>query len=121
MPGVRHGTYRVRPRAYRRSFGQMAYVASVDWLLNARAEAHKLLGMHALLVRLHNPRGRECGCDADCWCRSTAVGRAVKWWFPGRYFGLHHKNAALEEWKRAHPDGAAADWKRLQGERDDGA
>jgi hypothetical protein len=75
--------------------------------------------MHALLVRLHNPRGRSCGCDASCWCRRTAVGRAVKWWFPGRYFGLHHENAALEQWKRDHPGGAAADWKRRQAERGD--
>jgi hypothetical protein len=26
------------------------------------------------------------------------LGRSVKWWFPGRYFGLHHKNRALAEW-----------------------
>jgi hypothetical protein len=77
--------------------------------------------MYALLIRLHNPRGRECGCDADCWCRRTAVGRAVKWWFPARYFGIHHKNDALEAWKRAHPDGATEDWKRLQQERHDTA
>ena len=42
----------------------------------------------------------------------TALGRAVKWWFPGRYFGLHHKNRALEEWKRTHGPGALAEWKR---------
>jgi len=30
---------------------------------------------------------------------------------PARYFGLHHKNAALEQWKRSHPELAAA-WKR---------
>ena len=68
--------------------------------------------MSALLKRLHNPRARLCGCGPDCWCRRTAVGRALKWWFPGRYFGLHHKNAALEEWQRKHPDGAAEEWKR---------
>lgn len=33
--------------------------------------------------------------------RRTALGRAVKWWFPGRYFGLHHKSHATAEWKRA--------------------
>jgi hypothetical protein len=53
-----------------------------------------------LLQRIHNPRGRTCGCDPDCWCRRTALGRAVKWWFPGRYVGLHHKNRELERWKR---------------------
>jgi hypothetical protein len=66
---------------------------------------------HALLHRLHNPHGRECTCDPDCWCRRTALGRAAKWWFPSRYFGLHHKNAALEQWKRRDPD-RAAEWKR---------
>ena len=36
------------------------------------------------------------------------IGRAVKWWFPARYFGLHHKNrvfdgmteSQIREWKR---------------------
>ena len=70
----------------------------------------------ALVQRIHNPRNRTCGCDADCWCQRTALGRAVKWWFPGRYFGLHHKNRALEEWKRSHPGEVAADWKRHQAE-----
>jgi len=54
----------------------------------------------SLIQRVHNPRNRECGCDFDCWCRRTAVGRGVKWWFPARLFGLHHKNAALAQWKR---------------------
>ncbi|MHB8470778.1 MAG: hypothetical protein ACYDCH_13650 [Gaiellaceae bacterium] len=52
-----------------------------------------------ILRRIHNPRNRSCGCDPDCWCRRTALGRAVTWWFPGRYFGLRHKNAELERWK----------------------
>lgn len=54
----------------------------------------------SLLARLQNPRNLECGCDPDCWCNKTALGRAVKWWFPGHYFGLHHKNAEIEAWKR---------------------
>jgi hypothetical protein len=54
-----------------------------------------------ILQRVHNPHNRECACDPDCWCRRTALGRAVKWWFPGRYFGLHHSNRALQEWKRS--------------------
>jgi len=70
-----------------------------------------------LLQRIHNPRGRECACDPDCWCRRTTLGRAVKWWFPGRYFGLHHKNRALEEWKRSQDPGTLAEWKRRQQER----
>jgi len=54
-----------------------------------------------LVQRIHNPRNRECGCDPDCWCRRTALGRVVKWWFNGRYFGLHHKGGGSAEWKRA--------------------
>jgi hypothetical protein len=69
---------------------------------------------HGVLRRIHNPRGRECACDADCWCRRTALGRAVKWWLPARSFGLHHKNRALEEWKRSQPEGALEEWKRRQ-------
>jgi uncharacterized glyoxalase superfamily protein PhnB len=68
---------------------------------------------HALLQRLHNPHGRECACDPDCWCRRTAVGRLVRWWFPARYFGVQHKNTALQRWKRENP-GRAVDWKRDQ-------
>ena len=34
----------------------------------------------------------------------------MKWWFPGRWFGLHHKNREIEELKRYGAD--VADWKR---------
>ena len=70
----------------------------------------------SLATRLHNPRNYECACDPDCWCRRTALGRAVKWWFPARYFGLRHKNRALEAWKLNQPDGALQEWKRRQHE-----
>jgi hypothetical protein len=61
------------------------------------------MARRSLLSRIHNPRNRRCGCDADCWCRRTALGRAVKWWFPGRLFGLHHKGPwRSAEWKREH-------------------
>jgi hypothetical protein len=66
----------------------------------------------SLIQRVHNPHNRECDCDPDCWCQRTAISRAVKWWFPGRYFGLHHKNRAIEEWKRSRPPGALEAWKR---------
>ncbi|HET6171655.1 MAG TPA: hypothetical protein VFD90_03555 [Gaiellales bacterium] len=72
--------------------------------------------MNAVLRRIHNPRGRTCACDPDCWCNRTATGRAVKWWFPGRRFGLPHKNRALEQWKREHGEAAVKDWKRHQEE-----
>jgi hypothetical protein len=62
----------------------------------------------SLVQRIHNPSNYECGCDADCWCRRTALGRAVKWWFPARLFGIRHKNRffarmtwdEIREWKR---------------------
>jgi hypothetical protein len=62
----------------------------------------------SLVARIHNPRNYECGCEPDCWCRQTAIGRAVKWWFPARWFGIHHKNSVFDgmtedeirEWKR---------------------
>jgi hypothetical protein len=68
---------------------------------------------HTLLRRLHNPHRRECGCDPDCWCRRTKIGRLVKWWFPARYFGIQHKNTALARWKRDNL-GRADDSKREQ-------
>jgi hypothetical protein len=53
------------------------------------------------------PFRKRCG-DPDCWCRRTTVGRAVKWWFPARLFGIRHKSKFFErmtcdeirEWKR---------------------
>jgi hypothetical protein len=65
-----------------------------------------------LLQRIHNPRGYVCECDLDCWCRRTAIGRLVKWWFPARRFNIHHKNRRLAEWKRSQPPGALKAWKR---------
>jgi len=50
----------------------------------------------SLIQRIHNPRNFVCGCDPDCWCRRTAVGRVVKWWFPARLFGIHHKSHVFE-------------------------
>jgi hypothetical protein len=56
--------------------------------------------------RLHNPRNRRCDCDPSCWCKRTALGRAVRWWFPGRLVGLHHKGPwNTAEWKRQHDPG----------------
>ena len=43
--------------------------------------------VRSLLQRIYNPRNRTCGCADDCWCQTSAVGRAVRWWFPGRLFG----------------------------------
>jgi hypothetical protein len=46
----------------------------------------------ALLHRIQNPSNYGCGFDPDCWCRRTAIGRAVKWWFPARFFPIRRKN-----------------------------
>jgi hypothetical protein len=55
-----------------------------------------------VVQRIHNPRNRACGCDPECWCQRTRLGRIVRWWFPGRYLGLPHKSRHTAEWKRAH-------------------
>lgn len=65
-----------------------------------------------LLQRIHNPHDYECGCEPGCWCRRTTIGRAVKWWFPARYFGIRHENGffggmtwfQICEWKRKQAD-----------------
>lgn len=43
------------------------------------------------LYRLYNPKNRTCGCSPGCWCQRMTLGRAFRWWFPGRYFGMPHK------------------------------
>jgi hypothetical protein len=71
--------------------------------------------MNTVLRKLHNPRGRACGCDAGCWCRRTAVGRALRWWFPARFVGIRHVSGARREWT----DAEVADWKRSRHEEHD--
>jgi len=61
-----------------------------------------------LLERIHNPRDLLCGCDPDCWCNRTALGRIVKWWFPAGRLGVRHKadlfkgltQEEIREWRR---------------------
>jgi hypothetical protein len=53
-----------------------------------------------VLQRVQNPRNRSCGCAPGCWCKRTAVGRAVRWWFPGRYLGMPHTSPGSAGWKR---------------------
>jgi len=65
-----------------------------------------------LLQRVHNPHHSVCGCDADCWCRATRIGRLVKWWFPARYFGIRHKNTWFETTFKAWSDEEIRAWKR---------
>lgn len=47
----------------------------------------------SLLARIHNPRGRRCGCAPSCWCQRTALGRTFRWYLP---IG-HHTVSAV--WK----------------------
>jgi hypothetical protein len=74
------------------------------------------LGKHGFpQKRTLRPQAEEQSGDAESrvqqsrgWCRRTAVGRAVKWWFPARWFGIHHQNRVFDgmskeeirEWKR---------------------
>jgi hypothetical protein len=63
-----------------------------------------------LVQRVHNPRNLSCGCDPQCWCRRTAIGRAVKWWLPARWFGIHHQNRVFDGMSRDE----IREWKRRQ-------
>jgi hypothetical protein len=67
-----------------------------------------------LLQRLHNPRNSTCGCDPECWCRRTTIGRAVKWWFPARWFGIRHKNSWYDKTFAGWSDDDIRAWKRAQ-------
>ena len=58
-----------------------------------------------------------CGCDADCWCRTTRLGRLVKWWFPARRFGIRHKNIWFETTFEGWSDDEIRAWKREQDRR----
>lgn len=78
--------------------------------LFSRARYRLDVAERPLLHRIHNPKNYECGCDPDCWCRRTAIGRLVKWWFPARWFGICHKDNAFDDMSR---DDIRA-WKREQ-------
>jgi hypothetical protein len=78
-------------------------VLSPPECVGGRRQSHEMA--RSLLERIHNPRNRDCGCDPDCWCRRTASGRAVKWWFRARVVGLYHKDDELAAWKRRRAEG----------------
>jgi hypothetical protein len=67
-------------------------------MVDARVEQRyaPVVAARTLFQRVHNPRNYECGCAPDCWCRRTAVGRLVKWWFPANWFRIRHKNGFFE-------------------------
>jgi hypothetical protein len=39
----------------------------------------------SIVGKLHNPKGRRCGCPPECFCQRSAVGRALRWYIPGRF------------------------------------
>jgi hypothetical protein len=45
--------------------------------------------------RLHNPRGRVCGCSPECFCQGNPIGRLLRWYLPR---GIH--KSVAPEWKR---------------------
>jgi len=54
----------------------------------------------SLVARIHNPLGLRCGCPPECICQRSALGRAFRWYIPGRF----HTPLAPEE-KRARAEG----------------
>jgi hypothetical protein len=54
-----------------------------------------------IMSRLHNPGGRLCGCPPECVCQRSALGRAFRWYIPGRF----HTPVPLEEKERLHAEG----------------
>ena len=38
-----------------------------------------------LLQRIHNPRNWTCNCDERCVCKTTRLGRALRWYIPARF------------------------------------
>lgn len=38
-----------------------------------------------LITRLRNPRGYECDCLPECWCKRSKVGHALIWYVPARF------------------------------------
>jgi hypothetical protein len=52
-------------------------------------------------MSLHNPRNRRCGCPPDCFCQRTLLGRAFRWYIPGRY----HTAVAAEDKARLEAEG----------------
>jgi hypothetical protein len=85
--------------------------------LEDRVLRHPPLVARTLLQRIHNPRNSVCGCDADCWCRTTRSGRLVKWWFPAHRFGIRHKNTWFDTTFKSWTDDQIRAWKREQEHR----
>jgi hypothetical protein len=39
----------------------------------------------SLVARIHNPLGLRCGCPPECICQRSTLGRAFRWYIPGRF------------------------------------
>jgi hypothetical protein len=52
----------------------------------------------SIVGRLHNPKGRRCGCPSECICQRSRIGRALRWYIPGRFHTpvSRERKAALE-------------------------
>ena len=67
---------------------------SMDRSPRSRGSVEARGSQRSVLARIHNPRGRRCGCAPLCWCQRTPLGRALRWYLP---IGHH---AVSAEWKR---------------------
>jgi hypothetical protein len=58
----------------------------------------------SLLARLHNPRNRICACDEACFCKTTRLGYALRWYIRPRFHRFPPESAS-PECKRANEMG----------------
>jgi hypothetical protein len=54
----------------------------------------------SLVARIHNPLGLKCGCPPECICQRSTLGRAFRWYIPGRF----HMPVLPEEKARLEAD-----------------
>jgi len=57
----------------------------------------------SVVERIQNPRGLRCGCPAECICQRSALGRALRWYIPGRF----HTPVPAEDKERLEAEGRA--------------
>jgi hypothetical protein len=55
----------------------------------------------SLVNRIHNPAGLRCGCPPECICQRNALGRAFRWYIPGRF----HTPVSAEDKARLEAEG----------------
>jgi hypothetical protein len=64
-------------------------------------EARRKLTVVGFVERVQNPAGRRCGCPPECVCQRSALGRAYRWYIPGRF----HTPVPLEQKARLEAEG----------------